>query len=69
MMYNKETEIKIILFLFKLRKRFIMDMYDIAVTQSARGALYDFFDVDIADVDDWTPRIEKYLRIQAKTNI
>lgn len=34
-----------------------MDMYDIAVTQSARGALYDFFDVDIADVDDWTPRI------------
>ena len=28
-----------------------MDMYDIAVTQSARGALYDFFDVDIADVD------------------
>ncbi len=29
-----------------------MDMYDIAVTQSARGALYDFFDVDIADVAD-----------------
>lgn len=36
-----------------------MDMYDIAVTQAARGALYDFFDVDIADVDDWTPRLEK----------
>lgn len=36
-----------------------MDMYDIAVTQSARGALYDFFDVDIADVDTWMPQLAK----------